>query len=156
MDLDKGQLFPLTTTPTITSRLLARITTRWQAIFLCYAFLALLTFPILELCLFGESAPQFAHDTFDQTTARLGAIATDWHQYGLTLWNPYLTAGDPLLSQFVMSPFSVDVLLSLFVSPFIAYSLTYYLIILVAGCSMHLFLRYSMNLSTISCLAGGI
>jgi hypothetical protein len=135
---------------------LAKIATRWQTIFLCYALLALLAFPILEISILGANAPQFAHDAFDQIVARLGSVAADWHQYGLTLWNPYLTAGDPLLSQFVMSPFSVDVLLSLFVSPFTAYSLTYYLIILVAGYSMHMFLRSSMGLSNIASLVGGI
>src|SRR5689334_6227084 len=130
MDLDKGKLFPIATAQNTVDRILAKIATKWQTVFLCYALLALLTFPILEICVFGENAPQFAHDAFDQTAARLGAVAADWNQYGLTLWNPYLTAGDPLLSQFVMSPFSVDVLLSLFVSPFTAYSLTYYLIVL--------------------------
>ena len=138
-------------------RVVLSATNRWQTLLIVYAILALLAFPILESSILGKDAPQYAHDVFDDgMVSRLGAIAADWRQFGLSLWNPHLTAGNPWLSQFAVSPFSLDVLLTLLVSPFIAYALTYFLLLWIAGYAMHIFLRDSIGLGDIASLTGGV
>lgn len=137
---------------------ITRVILTWRYTIICfYALVGLLAFPILEMSVYGKDAPQYTHDVFDDGAfTRLGAISSDWHQFGLTLWNPYLTTGNSSLSQFAMTPFALDVLLSLIVGPFLAYALTYFVLIFVSGYSMHIFLRDSIGLKNIPCLIGGI
>src|SRR5438045_814417 len=108
---------------------------------LLYALVTALAFPISEMLRSGERAVQFAHDVFDDDLPRLASIPADWKQFGPSLWDPHLTAGNALLSQFALPPFAPDVLLSFVVPPFIAYAVTYALLTWIAGYGMHLFLR---------------
>ncbi len=121
-----------------------------------YLALALVSFPILEIVLRGEHAVQYAHDVFDDDVPRLYSIASDWLRHGPVLWDPHLTAGNPLLAQFALPPLAPDVLLSFVIPPFAAYTLNAYLMAVMAGLSMHLFLRGSLRLVPVACFVGGI
>ena len=121
-----------------------------------YLALALVSFPILEIILRGEHAVQYAHDVFDDDVPRLFSIASDWLRHGPVLWDPHLTAGNPLLAQFALPPFAPDVLLSFVIPPFAAYTLNAGFMAFAAGLSMHLFLRGSLRLVPVACFIGGI
>ena len=121
-----------------------------------YAVLAALSFPILEIILRGPAALQYAHDVFDDDIPRLFSIAADWGAHGPVLWDPHLTAGNGLLTQFALPPLAPDVLLSFVLPPFTAYTLNAALMAFAAGVSMHLFLRDSLRLATVACFVGGI
>jgi len=123
---------------------------------LVYLGLTPLAFPILEILLFRGRALQQAHDVFDDDIPRLYSIAADWWQYGPSLWNTHLTAGNALFAQFALPPTTPDVVLSFFVPPFIAYALNAALMVFLSGLSMHLFLRDSVRLPAVACFAGGI
>ena len=118
---------------------------------------ALAAFPISEIALRGRAAVQYAHDVFDEgSVTRLGIVRHDWLANGLTLWDPHLTSGNALWSQFAMPPVALDTLLSLMVGPFAAYALTYLLLIWLAGVGMYVFCRQSLGLSPIAALVGSI
>ena len=121
-----------------------------------YAALALLAFPLFEMLVYREGALQYAHDVFDVDVPRLFALAADWWANGPVLWDPHLTAGNAWLAQAALPPLAPDVLLSFFVSPFLAYAANTALMTFAAGISMHLFLRDSLRLPAIACFAGGI
>lgn len=122
-----------------------------------YVALALLAFPITEMLVAGADARQYAHDVFDDgSVGRLGALAADWRTYGPTFWDPYLTAGNAWWSQFAFPPLSLDTLLTFAVAPFQAYFVTYLALVVVAGVSMHLFLRDTLGLATPAAASGGI
>ena len=87
---------------------------------------------------------------------RLFSIAADWKANGPVLWDPHLTAGNGLLAQFALPPLAPDVLLSFVLSPFAAYTVNTFVMVFAAGLSMHLFLRDSLRLPVVACLAGGI
>lgn len=119
--------------------------------------LALVAFPITEMATSGTRAVQYAHDVFDEgSIARLGIVRQDWLAHGLTLWDPHLTAGNALWSQFAMPPLALDTLLSLLVGPFAAYALTYLALVVVAGIGMYRFCRDSLALPLLAALVGGI
>lgn len=122
---------------------------------LLLALLALLAFPFLETLFLGQRAPHLSHDVFDDgVVTRLGVVASDWARYGLSLWNPHLTAGNAHLVQFVSSPFAVDALLALVIPPFWAYLFRYFLVVLLAGASIWIFLSGSLRLARQATLAG--
>lgn len=122
-----------------------------------YALVALLCYPILEILIFGGSARHQAYDVFDDgAVSRLGAIRFDYLRHGVSLWNPHLTGGNAHLAQFTATPLSIDSVLSLLTTPFLAYSICFYLLILTSGLSMHIFLRQSMGLSRAASFAGGL
>lgn len=123
---------------------------------MAYLALALVSFPILEIILRGENAVQYAHDVFDDDVPRLFSIASDWLRNGPVLWDPHLTAGNPLLAQFALPPFAPDVLLSFVIPPFAAYTLNATFMAFAAGLSMHVFLRGSLRLVPVACFIGGI
>jgi Protein of unknown function (DUF6044)/Bacterial membrane protein YfhO len=157
MNVIRQKHIRLATTVNAINRVLLGTIAHWYTLIGVYSLLGLLTFPILEISIFGENAPQYTQDVFDDgAVSRLGQISSDWHQFGLALWNPYITTGNALLSQFAKTPIALDVILSLISSPFTAYFATYFLTVLFAGISMHLFLRDSLGLPNIVCLAGGI
>jgi hypothetical protein len=117
----------------------------------------LLAFPFTEIVILGERAPCPASDVFDDgVVTRLGVVSIDWKQFGFSLWNPHLTAGNPHLAQFVGTPFAFDSVLALLTTPFLAYAVTLFLIALLAGIALFLFLRDSMGLSHAACLVGAI
>ena len=74
--------------------------------FLLYALVALVSFPTLGLITGGRDALVFAHDLFD--IPRSG-VPGDWQQFGLTLWNTHVGAGNALLAQQAIGPFAIDV-----------------------------------------------
>lgn len=120
--------------------------------FLLYPLLALLSFPTLGQIVFGQRGLAYAHDVFD--IGRTGVLA-DWLAHGPSLWNTHLTAGNALLAQ-GNGPYAVDVALGFVVGPFAAYAITAWLLAVVAGISMHLFLRDSLRLSTVATVGGAV
>ena len=123
---------------------------------LAYLGLALIAFPILEMLVVGDRAIQYAHDIFDDNVPRLFSIAADWRAFGPSLWDPHLTSGNALLSQFSFPPLAPDVLLSFVLPPFAAFLLNTIGIVWLAGLGMHLFLRDSMRLPAAASYAGGV
>ena len=117
---------------------------------LVYLGLTPLAFPVLEILLFGEHALQQAHDVLDNDVPRLYSIAADWWQYGPSLWDPHLTAGNALFAQFALPPTAPDVILSFVLPPFLAYPLNVALMVFLAGLAMHLFLRDSVRLPAVA------
>ncbi len=83
-------------------------------------------------------------------------ILDAWPQYGLTLWNPHLAAGNALLAQQANPPFALDVAIGLVFGPFAGYAVMGWLVAALAGLSMHLFLRNSLSLSTPAVVGGSI
>jgi hypothetical protein len=123
-----------------------------RAALLVYPLLALLSFPTLGQLLGGEHGQAYAHDVFD--LPRVGVL-NDWIAHGPTLWNTHLTAGNALLAQ-GNGPYAIDVALGFVVGPFGAYAITAWLLAVVAGVSMHLFLRDSLGLSTVATVGGAV
>ncbi len=123
-----------------------------RAALLLYPLLALLSFPTLSQLIAGEHGLAYAHDVFD--LPRTGVLQ-DWISYGPTLWNTHLTAGNALLAQ-GNGPYAIDVALAFVVGPFGAYAITTWLMAVVAGVSMHLFLRDSLRLSTVATVGGAV
>ena len=119
---------------------------------LLYPPLALLSFPTLGQAIFGSRGLAYAHDAFD--VPRTGVLA-DWLAHGPTLWNTHLTSGNALLAQ-GNGPYAIDVALGLVVGPFAAYAITAWLLAVIAGISMHLFLRDSLGLSSVATVGGGV
>lgn len=119
---------------------------------LLYPLLALLSFPTLSQIVFGDRGLAYAHDVFD--IPRTGVLA-DWIAHGPSLWNTHLTSGNALLAQ-GNGPYAVDVALGFVVGPFAAYAITAWLLAVVAGVSMHLFLRDSLGLSTAATVGGAV
>jgi hypothetical protein len=119
---------------------------------LLYPFLALLSFPTLGQVIFGDQALAYAHDAFD--VPRTGVLG-DWLAHGPSLWNTHLTAGNALLAQ-GNGPIAIDVALGFLVGPFAAYAVTAWLLAVVAGISMHLFLRDSLGASTVATIGGAV
>ena len=127
---------------------------RW---WLVHLPLALVAFPIAEMAARGTAALQYAHDVFDEgSITRLGIVRQDWLAHGLTLWDPHLTAGNALWSQFAMPPIAFDTILSLLVGPFTAYGVTYLILVVLAGTGMYLFCRDSLGLPPVVALVGSI
>jgi hypothetical protein len=120
---------------------------------LLYALVALASFPTLGLIAEGRNALAYAHDLFD--IPRSG-VPGDWQEYGLTLWNSHVGAGNALLAQQAIGPFAIDVPLSMLVGPFPAFVIGCWLLSFVAGFSMHLFLRDSLGLVTPAVVFGAI
>ena len=118
---------------------------------LLYPLLALLSFPTLSQVLFGDRGLAYAHDVFD--IPRTGVA--DWLAHGPSLWNTHLTSGNALLAQ-GNGPYAIDVALGFVVGPFAAYAITAWLLSVVAGVSMHLFLRDSLGLSTVATVGGAV
>lgn len=123
---------------------------------LVYVGLGAMAFPILDMLLGGQAALQYSSDVFDNELPSLTSIPADFRQFGFTLWDIHLTGGNALLSQFPIGPYTPDVLLSFVTTPFVAYFLTYFALVFLAGYGMHLFLRDSLELPLIACFAGGI
>jgi hypothetical protein len=122
-----------------------------------YAAATVLSFPILEIVLFGTKARHFAHDVFDEgAVSRLGALRLDWSTFGPVLWNAHLTAGNAYFGQFNASPVALDGILALLTTPFIAYVTCLVLMAFLAGLSMHLFLEQSVGLPWAAALGGGL
>ena len=119
---------------------------------LLYPLLAFLSFPTLGQAIFGDRGLAYAHDVFD--VARTGVLA-DWLAHGPSLWNTHLTSGNALLAQ-GNGPYAIDVALGFVVGPFAAYAITAWLLAVVAGISMHLFLRDSLGLSTVATVGGAV
>ena len=121
-----------------------------------YLLLTALAFPVLEMLLHGQGAVQWAVDVFDGDLPVLVALRADWLQFGPSLWDPHLTAGNASLVQMALPPFTPDFLLSFVMPLFAAYGITYAVLIWSAGYGMHLFLRDSLRLRTAACVVGGV
>jgi hypothetical protein len=120
---------------------------------LLYGLLALFSFPTFGAVIAGERGLGYVLDVFE--LPRTGILDT-WPQYGLTLWNPYLTAGNALLAQQANPPFAIDVAVGLVAGPFAGYLVMGWLVAALAGFSMHLFLRDSLGLSTPAVVGGSV
>ena len=118
-----------------------------------YGLLGILSFPTFGHVLAGEHGLAYALDVFEVPLTRVGQV---WLDNGLTFWNPDLSAGNAVFAQQWYSPFSLDAALALVIGAFGAYLVTAYALAVVAGLSMHLFLRDSLQLPTVAVLAGGI
>jgi hypothetical protein len=118
--------------------------------FLLYPLLALLSFPTFGTLIAGDHGLGYVLDVFDLPRS---GVSADWLANGLTLWNTHLTAGNALLAQ-VGSFVTPDVAIGLIVGPFGAYAIVAWLTAVVAGLSMHLFLRDSLRLSTAAVIGG--
>ena len=129
---------------------------RSRDLLVLYALLALLTFTTLEALTFGTHGLQYAHDVFDDGGAvpRLAMTSASWLANGITWWNPAITAGNDSLAQFALSPIAPDTVLAIVAGPFVAYAVTAWLMALVAGLGMHLFLRDTLRLPHLGCLLG--
>ena len=120
---------------------------------LLYGLLALFSFPTFGQVIAGEHGLAYVLDVFE--LPRTG-IFDAWPQFGLTLWNPYLTAGNALLAQQANPPFAVDVAVGLIAGPFAGYLVMGWLVAAFAGLAMHLFLRDSLGLSTTAVVGGSV
>jgi Protein of unknown function (DUF6044) len=120
---------------------------------LLYGLLALFSFPTFGAVIAGERGLGYVLDVFE--LPRTG-ILDAWPQYGLTLWNPYLTAGNALLAQQADPPFAIDVAVGLIAGPFAGYLVMGWLVAAFGGLSMHLFLRDSVGLSTPAVVGGSV
>ncbi len=124
---------------------------------LLYAFAALFSFPAFGLLVFGEHGLAYAHDVFDDAAGLVRlATAGDLLGHGLSLWDPYLTAGNAYLVQSSVPPIAPDALLALAIGPFATFTLVSWAFAFSAGLSMHLFLRDSLRLATPAVVAGGL
>lgn len=123
-----------------------------------YPVLALLAFPTLGALVAGTRGWTYALDVFDDGggLARLAIAVREWSAHGLTLWDPYLTAGNAFLGQFALAPLGLDVGLAFLVGPFAAFAIMVWITSTLAGVGMHLFLRDGLGLSTPAVLAGSI
>lgn len=121
--------------------------------FVLYPLLALLAFPVLGLVLWGHDGLVYAHDVLDLPRS---GVPGDWVAHGLTLWNTHVGGGNALLAQQAIGPFAVDVMLAPVVGSFWAFTISWWLLPVVAGISMHLFLRDCLGLSTIAVVGGAI
>lgn len=118
-----------------------------------YAVLALFSFPTFGQVIAGDHGLAYVLDVFELPRS---GILDAWPQYGPTLWNPHLTAGNALLAQQAASPYSLDVAIGLIAGPFAGYAVMGWLLAALAGLSMHLFLRDSLRLSTAAVIGGSI
>jgi hypothetical protein len=118
-----------------------------------YAALGLLSFPTMGHLVFGRQGLAYAHDVFDLPR---GGIAADWLAFGPSLWDPHVMGGNARLVQQAIPPFALDTVLALASSPFAAYVITTWLLAVVAGFSMHLFLRDVLHLSLTAVVGGAV
>jgi hypothetical protein len=120
--------------------------------------LAAVAFPTLGVLFAGTRALMVTLDVFDDGGAlpRLAIATRDWAAHGLTLWDPYLTAGNAFLGQFALSPISPDVALAMVIGPFPAFVITGWATAALAGVGMHLFLRDGLRLATAAVVGGAI
>ena len=127
----------------------------WRLLLL-YPVLAALAFPTLGVLVAGTRALMVTLDVFDDGGAlpRLAIATRDWAAHGLTLWDPYLTAGNAFLGQFALSPISPDVALAMVIGPFPAFVITGWATAALAGVGMHLFLRDGLRLATPAVVGG--
>jgi hypothetical protein len=123
-----------------------------------YPLLALLSFPTFETLIWHTRAWMYTLDVFDDGGGlpRLAIAVRDWSANGLTLWDPYLTAGNALLGQFALPPYAPDVALAFIVGPFWALAMWSWLTAALAGIGTHYFLRDSVGVSTPAALAGSV
>lgn len=129
----------------------------WRPLLL-YPILAALAFPTLGVLVAGTRALMVTLDVFDDGGAlpRLAIATRDWAAHGLTLWDPYLTAGNAFLGQFALSPISPDVALAMAIGPFPAFVITGWATAALAGIGMHLFLRDGLRLAMPAVVGGAI
>ena len=75
---------------------------RGGRLLLLYPVLAAMAFPTLGVLVAGTRALMVTLDVFDDGGAlpRLAIATRDWTAHGLTVWDPYLTAGNAFLGQF--------------------------------------------------------
>ena len=121
--------------------------------FVLYPLLALVSFPTIELLLWGRDGLLYAHDLLD--IPRSG-IFDDWLTYGPSLWNAHVASGNALLAQQAIGPFAIDVPLGFLLGSFGALLVNGWLLAAAAGIAMHLFLRDCLRLSTAAVLAGAV
>jgi Protein of unknown function (DUF6044)/Bacterial membrane protein YfhO len=123
-----------------------------------YPLLALLAFPTIQTLAAGTRGWTYALDVLDDGGGlpRLAIAVREWSAHGLSLWDPYLTAGNAFLGQFALAPVGIDVALAFVVGPFAAFAIMVWLTSSVAGIGMHLFLRDGLRLSMPAVLAGSI
>jgi hypothetical protein len=140
----------------VTGMLLRRSST--PRLTLLYGLLALLSFPTLETILAGPRGIGYDLDVFDLAggVPRIAATVNEWSRYGLSWWDPYFGAGNDILAQHSISPFAPDVALGFIVGPFLAYAITAWLMAVVAGLGMHVFLRDVLRLPLVACLVGSL
>ena len=131
---------------------------RGGRLLLLYPLLAALAFPTVGAIVAGTRALMVTLDVFDDGGAlpRLAIATRDWAAHGLTLWDPYLTAGNAFLGQFALSPISPDVGLAFVIGPFPAFVITGWATAALAGIGMHLFLRDGLQLATPAVVGGAI
>src|SRR6185436_7542650 len=125
---------------------------------LLYGLLALLSFPTLETILSGTRGIGYKLDVFDLAggVPRIAATVNEWSRYGISWWDPYFGTGNDILAQHSIAPIAPDVALGVVVGPFLAYAITAWLMAVVAGLGMHLFLRDVLRLPLVPCLIGSV
>ena len=125
---------------------------------LLYGLLALLSFPTLETILSGTRGIGYKLDVFDLAggVPRIAATVNEWSRYGISWWDPYFGTGNDILAQHSIAPIAPDVALGFVVGPFLAYAITAWLMAVVAGLGMHVFLRDVLRLPLVPCLVGSV
>jgi uncharacterized protein DUF6044 len=128
------------------------------ASFALYLLLALLSFPTIGAIVNGTAGWTYLLDVLDDGGGlpRLGIAVREWSAFGHSLWDPYLTAGNALLGQFALPPYSPDVALAFLVGPFAGFAIVVWLTSALAGIGMHLFLRDSVGLARVAAIGGAV
>jgi hypothetical protein len=131
---------------------------RSRALFAVYPILALAAFPTIGILVGGTRAWMYGLDVFDDGggLTRLAIAVREWSAHGLSLWDPYLTAGNAFLGQFALPPIAPDVALAFAVGPFAAFAVMGWATATLAGIGTHLFLRDGLGLSTPAAVGGSI